>query len=84
MAQADRKRCRQGLGRFERVAKQRDRREISRSSAASPLFSDFSREDVVDARGVHGRLPRAAGETIIHEGDVGDFMLLIVEARSIS
>ena len=70
------------LARFERVS---DNAEITQELASllgrAPLFSDFSDQDIktlADYMGVYRAGPR---ETIIREGDVGDFMLLIVRGE---
>lgn len=45
----------------------------------SPFFAEFSREDISLLSAYMDIYRAQPGETIIREGDVGDFMLLIVE-----
>ena len=47
----------------------------------SKFFSDFSREDVERLAAFMQAYHADAGETIIREGDVDDYMLLIVDGR---
>ena len=56
-------------------------REISDLVGRSQFFAEFSREDIAalaDYMEVYRARP---GEIIIREGDIGDFMLLIVEGE---
>jgi CRP/FNR family transcriptional regulator, cyclic AMP receptor protein len=70
------------LGRFEKVSdNQTIAEELGSLLGRAPLFSDFSQDDIktlADYMGVYRAQP---GETIIREGDVGDFMLLIVRGE---
>jgi CRP-like cAMP-binding protein len=70
------------LGRFERVSDNLTITEELRSLLGrAPLFSDFTQDDVktlADYMGVYRAQP---GDTIIREGDVGDFMLLIIRGE---
>jgi CRP-like cAMP-binding protein len=70
------------LGRFERVA---DNATISDELGSllgrAPLFSDFTRDDVTSLAEYMGVYRAQPNETLIHEADVGDFMLLIVRGE---
>ena len=71
------------LGRFERVSDNVTiAEELGTLLGRAPLFSDFTRDDVKNLAGYMGVYRAQANETIIHEGDVGDFMLLIVNRRT--
>ena len=70
------------LGRFERVADNGTiADELGSLLGRAPLFSDFSRDDVKSLAEYMGVYRAQPGETIIREGDVGDFMLLIVRGE---
>jgi CRP-like cAMP-binding protein len=70
------------LGRFERVSDNVTiSEELGTLLGRAPLFSDFTREDVKNLAEYMGVYRAQANETIIHEGDVGDFMLLIVRGE---
>lgn len=47
----------------------------------SKFFADFTREDVDRLTGFMQVYRANAGQEIIHEGDVNDYMLLIIEGR---
>jgi len=47
----------------------------------SKFFADFTREDVDRLTGFMQVYRANAGQEIIHEGDVDDYMLLIIEGR---
>ncbi len=47
----------------------------------SKFFADFTREDVDQLTGFMNVYRANAGQTIIHEGDVDDYMLFIIEGR---
>jgi len=47
----------------------------------SKFFADFTREDVDRLTGFMQVYRASAGQEIIHEGDVDDYMLLIIEGR---
>jgi CRP/FNR family cyclic AMP-dependent transcriptional regulator len=47
----------------------------------SQFFADFTREDVDRLTGFMQVYRANAGQEIIHEGDVDDYMLLIIEGR---
>ena len=70
------------LGRFEKVS---DNLTISEELGSllgrAPLFSDFSLDDIKTLADYMGVYRAQSGETIIREGDVGDFMLLIVRGE---
>jgi len=70
------------LARFERVS---DNAAIAEELATllgrAPLFSDFSQDDIRTLAGYMGVYRAQPAETIIREGDVGDFMLLIVRGE---
>jgi CRP/FNR family cyclic AMP-dependent transcriptional regulator len=70
------------LGRFDRVADDAAiEEELGSLLGRAPLFSDFTRDDVQHLSGFMGVYRAEANETIIHEGDGGDFMLLIVRGE---
>lgn len=70
------------LGRFERVSDNTTiAEELGSLLGRAPLFSDFTRDDVKNLSEYMGVYRAQANETIIHEGDVGDFMLLIVRGE---
>jgi CRP/FNR family transcriptional regulator, cyclic AMP receptor protein len=68
------------LSRFERVSKGSSLTdEIFGLVGQSQFFAEFSREDISILSGYMDVYRAPAGDTIIHEGDPGDFMLLIIE-----
>jgi len=70
------------LGRFEKIADNGAiAEELGTLLGRAPLFSDFSRDDVKSLADYMGVYRAQSGETIIREGDVGDFMLLIVRGE---
>ena len=70
------------LGRFERVADNKAiTEELGTLLGRAPLFSDFTRKDVENLAEYMGVYRAGDNETIIHEGDVGDYMLLIVRGE---
>ena len=70
------------LARFERIADNKSiADELGTLLGRAPLFSDFTREDVTSLSEYMGVYRAETGETIIREGDVGDFMLLIVRGE---
>ena len=70
------------LGRFEKVSDNAAiAEELGTLLGRAPLFSDFSRDDVKSLSEYMGVYRAQSGETIIREGDVGDFMLLIVRGE---
>ena len=70
------------LGRFERIADNAAiAEELGSLLGRAPLFSDFSREDIRTLAEYMGVYRAQTGDTIIREGDVGDFMLLIVRGE---
>ena len=70
------------LGRFERVADDAAiEEELGSLLGRAPLFSDFTRDDVKALSEYMGVYRAASGETIIREGDAGDFMLLIIRGE---
>ena len=70
------------LGRFERVADNGTiAEELGSLLGRAPLFSDFTSDDVKSLAEYMGVYRAEVGETIIREGDVGDFMLLIVRGE---
>ena len=70
------------LYRFERIA---DASAVSEDLSGllgkAPLFSEFSRDDIQSLAEYMGLYRAQPGETIIREGDNGDFMLLIVRGE---
>ena len=69
-------------GRFERIAEDAAiGEELGSLLGRAPLFSDFTREDVKHLSEYMGVYRAEANETIIHEGDAGDYMLLIVRGE---
>ena len=70
------------LGRFERVSDNLTiAEELGSLLGRAPLFSDFTQDNVKTLAGYMGVYRAQPGETIIREGDVGDFMLLIVRGE---
>ena len=70
------------LARFERVADDAGiADELGSLLGRAPLFSDFTRADIDLLAEYMGIYRAGSGETIIREGDVGDFMLLIVRGE---
>jgi CRP-like cAMP-binding protein len=70
------------LHRFERVLAEGEvRAELETLLGRAPLLSEFSAEDIARLTGHVGLYRARAGETIIREGDVGDFMLLITHGE---
>ena len=70
------------LGRFERVSDSATiAEELATLLGRAPLFSDFSHEDIRTLAGYMGVYRAQPAETIIREGDVGDFMLLIIRGE---
>ena len=70
------------LGRFERVSDNTTiAEELGSLLGRAPLFSDFTPDDVNRLSEYMGVYRADSGETIIREGDVGDFMLLIVRGE---
>jgi CRP-like cAMP-binding protein len=70
------------LGRFERVGDNATiAEELGTLLGRAPLFSDFSREDIKTLAEYMGVYRAQPTETIIREGDVGDFMLLIIRGE---
>lgn len=69
-----------GLEQFERVGKGTAIAEvIFRLVGRSPFFEEFSREDISMLAGYMDVYRAQPGETIIREGEAGDYMLLVVE-----
>ena len=70
------------LYRFERIS---DTTAVSDDLAGllgkAPLFSEFTNDDIRQLAGYMGLYRAQPGETIIREGDNGDFMLLIVRGE---
>ena len=67
------------LYRFERIADSSAVAEdLSGLLGKAPLFSEFTKDDIKLLAAYMGLYRAEAGETIIREGDNGDFMLLIV------
>jgi CRP/FNR family cyclic AMP-dependent transcriptional regulator len=70
------------LGRFEKVSDNLTiAEELGSLLGRAPLFSDFSQGDIKTLAEYMGVYRAQPGETIIREGDVGDFMLLIVRGE---
>ena len=70
------------LYRFERIADTSAVSEdLSSLLGTAPLFSEFTREDIKQLAEYMGLYRAQVGETIIREGDNGDFMLLIVRGE---
>jgi CRP/FNR family cyclic AMP-dependent transcriptional regulator len=70
------------LHRFERVAADVEiREELETLLGRAPLFSEFDAQDVARLAAYVGLYRAEAGETIIREDDVGDFMLLITHGE---
>jgi CRP/FNR family cyclic AMP-dependent transcriptional regulator len=70
------------LQRFERVADSAEvAEELGTLLGRAPLFSEFTRDDVKHLAEYMGVYRAEANETIIHEGDAGDYMLLIVRGE---
>ena len=70
------------LGRFERVADNATiAEELGTLLGRAPLFSDFSQDDIRTLAAYMGVYRAQPAETIIREGDVGDFMLLIIRGE---
>jgi len=71
-----------GLDRFERVTGDAEiREELEALLGRAPLFSEFDAQDVARLASYVELYRAGAGETIIHEGDAGDFMLLITHGE---
>ena len=70
------------LYRFERIS---DTAAVSDDLSGllgkAPLFSEFNNDDIKQLAGYMGLYRAQPGETIIREGDNGDFMLLIVRGE---
>jgi CRP-like cAMP-binding protein len=70
------------LYRFERIADSSAVSEdLSGLLGKAPLFSEFNRDDIQSLAEYMGLYRAQPGETIIREGDNGDFMLLIVRGE---
>ena len=70
------------LHRFERVVDHaRVEEELSTLVGRAPLFSEFTREDVKILAQYMGVYRAQPNETIIREGEMGDYMLLIVRGE---
>jgi CRP-like cAMP-binding protein len=70
------------LYRFERIADASAVTEdLSGLLGKAPLFSEFNRDDIQSLAEYMGLYRAQPGETIIREGDNGDFMLLIVRGE---
>ena len=70
------------FGHFERVADNAAiAEELGTLLGRAPLFADFTREDVKSLSEYMGVYRAQSGDTIIREGDVGDFMLLIIRGE---
>ena len=70
------------LGRFDRIADNGTiAEELGTLLGRAPLFSDFTREDIQSLSEYMGVYRADTGETIIREGDIGDFMLLIIRGE---
>ena len=70
------------LGRFERIGDNATiAEELGTLLGRAPLFSDFSHEDIRTLAEYMGVYRAQPAETIIREGDVGDFMLLIIRGE---
>jgi CRP-like cAMP-binding protein len=71
-----------GLERFERVTDEAGiRAELETLLGRAPLFSEFDAQDVARLATYVALYRARAGETIISEGDGGDFMLLITHGE---
>ncbi len=55
--------------------------EIFEMIGRSKFYADFTREDVDRLTAFMHVYRASAGQTIIHEGDVDDYMILIIEGR---
>ena len=55
--------------------------EIFARGGGSRFFAEFSQEDIVVLAGYMDAYRARAGDILIREGDVGDFMLLILEGE---
>lgn len=70
------------LDRFERVpCTSAIVDDLSGLLGKAPLFSEFTRADVESLATYMSLYRAAAGETIIREGDAGDFMLLLTRGE---
>jgi CRP-like cAMP-binding protein len=70
------------LYRFERITDPAlIAQELSGLRGASPLFTDFTEQDVVILAAYMVVYQAGAGEVLIAEGDFGDFMLLIIRGE---
>ena len=70
------------LYRFERIADSTAvSDDLSGLLGKAPLFSEFNKDDIKSLASYMGLYRAQAGETIIREGDNGDFMLLIVRGE---
>jgi CRP/FNR family cyclic AMP-dependent transcriptional regulator len=69
------------LNRFEQVAGAEIRSELETLLGRAPLFADFDASDVGQLAAYVELYRAPAGETIIREGDAGDFMLLITHGE---
>ena len=70
------------LYRFERIADSSAVSEdLSSLLGKAPLFSEFNTDDIKSLADYMGLYRAQPGETIIREGDNGDFMLLIVRGE---
>jgi CRP-like cAMP-binding protein len=70
------------LDRFERVdAHPEIRGELETLLGRAPLFSEFDTQDVTRLAGYVALYRVRAGETIIREGDPGDFLLILTHGE---
>ena len=70
------------LQRFERVADNAIvAEELGTLLGRAPLFSEFTRDDIKKLAEYMGVYRAQTGESIILEGDIGDYMLLIIRGE---
>ena len=70
------------LSRFERVVDNAAvAAELRTLLGRAPLFSEFSRDDVNKLAEYMGVYSAQTGESIIVEGDIGDYLLLIIRGE---
>jgi CRP/FNR family transcriptional regulator, cyclic AMP receptor protein len=70
------------LNRFRKLLADTEiRAELQTLLGRAPLLSEFDAQDIVLLAGYVGLYNADAGETIIREGDPGDFMLLITHGK---
>ncbi|HUP93371.1 MAG TPA: cyclic nucleotide-binding domain-containing protein [Burkholderiales bacterium] len=70
------------LRRFERVADNAAvAEELATLLGRAPLFAEFSRDDINALAEYMGVYRSDANETIIREGDLGDYLLLIIRGE---